>query len=489
MSFSVTPIGIILIMGFIALLYKDFFREKHLAVANGASFVFKDCLKKFYIDNFICFVCLTFLTNLGYIVKVNSFEVGLFTPFYTIIWVLSLYFLIAEKKFDKKIIIVGSIIAVIDIIAVVLCVVFPYKNGIITENRLWDLYLAGEDVKTYSFSFGSIHIKYLFTLFKFTITLATVNYIIKDEDIWFKLLEIIVKMSYFVVAYGFIEMIALKLFNFSTTNSIINFLFSVKPVTDYVSQGRFQGLYKEPSHYCLNLFFISLFVILYLIKNKNTMQVKNGILIGVLLALVLLLMALSKAFSAVILIPLSVFVFVWYFFSSKQKLSLILAIIVLTALIFSLIMNKTVATAIGFESLNEKINGVFDSIGKILSGREAAFSSEGSRFTSMFESVKLLFYRPWGVGLGNTDAHSSFFSLFACLGIVGAPLHIYIILRSGHFSQKSLIFGFVILISILFIGGIGYFTSIVYPVLFFMGYLIFPEPKVKKKKVELYEKE
>ena len=93
--------------------------------------------------------------------------------------------------------------------------------------------------------------------------------------------------------------------------------------------------------------------------------------------------------------------------------------------------------------------------------------------------LKIFIARPLGIGLGVTDAHTTFFAVLAGVGIFGVILWIAILFSFGGYSRKSLCFALIMLVSAMFVGSRGYLGFIIYPVLFLYSTFVIPEPKTK----------
>ncbi len=474
MTFSITPIGGVLIIGLMALLYKDFFREKRLATANGGNFVFKDCLKKFYIEVFYLYVCVALFTNLGYFVKIGNFDVGYSYVLSLVLFCIAIILIFSERLYDKKLMIIGGVFALSCGIGLALAYIFPYKGGYIDDISKWDLYIQGQADKVYVISPSLTHFKYLFNIVKYAVILSVTKATMGFRRVWDKLLDIINVIVVVVVVYGFFEIFSDKVIGKSPIGYFFNPIFGEAEAT-FNRTDRFQGLYKEASHYALYLFYIVLFEMIYLLTKKGGLTKKRLIVEYIKMASLILLMVISTSFSNLILLPLLYVFFVRYIINPKHKLEWVLCSIAVAAFAMAVIANGEISRWLGLSALNEKLNELINVLYDLVSGKNVGISSVGIRFTSIFEMIKIFVARPvFGIGVGITDAHTTFFSILACTGIIGTALWITVILNFGRFTRNNLLFAIIMLISTLFVGGIGYITFIIYPVLFYYMGILFP---------------
>lgn len=483
MTFSITPIGGVLIIGLMALLYKDFFREKRLATANGGNFVFKDCLKKFYIDVFYLYVCVVLFTNLGYFVKIGTFDIGYSFVLSLVLFCIAVILIFSERLYDKKLMIIGGVFTLSCGIGLALAYIFSYKGGYIDDISKWDLYVLGQTEKVYGISPSLTHFKYLFNIAKYAVILSVTKATMDFRRVWDKLLDIINVIVVVVVVYGFFEVFSDKVIGKSPIGYFFNPIFGEADAT-FNRTDRFQGLYKEASHYALYLFYIALFEMIYLLTKKGGLTKKRLIVEYIKMALLILLMVISTSFSALILLPLLYVFFVRYIINPKHKLDWFLCSIAVAAFAMVVIANGEFSRWLGLNALNEKFNELINVLYDLFSGKNVGISSVGARFTSIFEMIKIFAARPmFGIGVGITDAHTTFFSILACTGVIGTALWITVILNFGRFTRNNVIFAIIMLISTLFVGGIGYIAFIVYPVLFFYVGRLFPGKRKRIKKI------
>lgn len=85
--------------------------------------------------------------------------------------------------------------------------------------------------------------------------------------------------------------------------------------------------------------------------------------------------------------------------------------------------------------------------------------------------IKCTIARPlFGVGLGVTDAHSTFFSILANIGILGSIVYYMIwfcFIKTGEKTCKY--FFYLIIVSTFLVGGLGYFSNIYFPFILFIN--------------------
>lgn len=480
MSFAIKPISFIILGIILFLAYKCFIMPKiAMRKGNAVSYDGYSALKNFYVYIFYLYICCSLFFNLGFFVKIKSYEFGTEIIISFILSVLSCYFII-KGKFDKKILFLGIVLLAIDVVAIASTIVFPYSGGWISHVSMWDYYIVDNADKAYRFSFNFSVFKAAYDIIKITLILSVVKCLMPKKQSWLKLLDIIDKAVIGVIVYAFIEIGLKKVLKFDVVGKLLVPIFGDASGT-FTDINRLQGLYKEASHYALYLFFFALFVMFNLILKKGDLTKKQLIIEYLKLAAIVIIMAASTSFSAVILLPLILIFFVWYIIKPKEKLVWILCFISMISIGGALLSNGALMESLGLSGISDKFNNMLSVITTLISGRRiTTYSSSGARFTSIFETIKLFLARPiFGIGLGVTDAHTTFFSVLASIGIVGMVLWIAILFAFGRYSGKSLCFALILLISSMFVGSRGYLGFIIYPVLFLYAKIAIPEPKTK----------
>ncbi len=483
MNFAVTPISFIIFAVMLFLAYKCFIVPK-IAVrkGNAVSYDGYSALKNFYTYIFFLYIGCSLFFNLGFFVKIKSYEFNADIIISFILSVLSCYFII-KGEFDKKILCFGVLLLLIDIIAIALTIVFPYSGGWISHVSMWDSYVVGNADKTYNFSVNFSVFKAAYDIVKITLILSVVKRLMPKKQSWLKFLDIIDKAIIGVIAYAFIEVVLKKVFKFDVIGKVLIRIFGDASGT-FTDINRLQGLYKEASHYALYLFFMALFLMFNLISKKGNLTKRQLVIEYLKLAAIVVIMVASTSFSALILLPIILIFFVWYIVRPKEKLVWVLCFISIVSIGGALLSNGTMMESLGLTGISDKFNSLLNAITTLVSGRSIAeYSSSGARITSIAEMIKLFFARPiFGIGLGVTDAHTTFFSVLASVGIVGTIIWIAIILSFGRYSKKSLCFAVIMLISTMFVGSRGYLGFIIYPVLFLYAKIALPEIATKPVK-------
>lgn len=92
-------------------------------------------------------------------------------------------------------------------------------------------------------------------------------------------------------------------------------------------------------------------------------------------------------------------------------------------------------------------------------------TSEGARLSSIYYAILAFIARPlFGVGIGNLDAHSTFFAILANFGLIGVVSYFYIWWRFSYCktSNSKKVF-WILIASTLLSGGLGYFSELYLP--------------------------
>ena len=471
--------AVILTLGLAFLVYGYFFREKRICAREGRPYAFKTSLNKFYESVFIIYVCVSLFTNLGYFVKIGSYSAGYSFFLSFVLFFLAIIIVFWEGLYDKKIMIIGIFFTVSCLIGLLLAYIYPYKGGYITHISMWDFYVRGEVDKVYSVSPSLTHFNTVFGIFRYSVILSVTKKTLNTRRTWDKLLDIINLLAMCAVVYGFFEIVSSKLFGKSPINYLLNPLFGESEATSALTY-RLQGTYKEASHYALYMFLVSIFVMLRILIKKDEMSDKEKIAEYLLLASIALLLIVSTSFSALVMLPLLGVIFLFYVLKIRKP-ELILCAVAVFSFMMAIMMNFVLMKSLGFERLYSRIEESIKSISAILSGKSRPASGSGSRFISMFEMIKAFAARPvFGVGISVTDAHTTFFSMLACTGVIGVALWIAEIINFSGLYRKNIMFGVIIILSMLFVGGIGFVTLIIYPVIMFYVNIALPDKKKKR---------
>lgn len=480
MTVSFKPISFIIVGVILFLAYKCFIMPKILMRKNnGATDERSSAIKNFYVDVFYFYVCCALFFNIGFFVKIGSNEFGIELILSFLLSVLSCYFIL-KGNCDKKILCLGILLLSVDVIAIIFTIIFPYSGGWISHVSVWDAYISGNAEKIYKFDFNFSVFKACYDIVKITLILSVVKRLMPGKKSWVKLSEIINKAIFAVIFYGLFELIVKKVFYFDVVNNVLVPVFGNATAT-FADINRLQGFYKEASHYALFLFLLSLFEIFYILSKKNNLTKKQLIIEYVKICALVVLMALSTAFSAFILFPLIYVCFVRYLINPKNKFVWVLCSVAASSLLLAAFSNELLAGWLGVRAVSDKLNNTLNVIMTLISGRSvSAYSSSGARLTSIVEMMRIFVARPiFGIGLGVTDAHTTFFSILAGVGLAGICLWVAILFNFGRYSRKSLCFVAVLFVSSLFVGSRGYLGFIIYPILLLYSKIVIPEPKTK----------
>ena len=441
---SLNPFSFVVVLVILAIFFKDY--NKRLEV--------------FFKHIFLLNVYLSIFLNVGWFFKLGSTELGYsFLPS-TILIVVGIICLIADKKYDKKLLLFGVLFILGVVLGILFFFVTPYRGGIIQNS--WDEYVMGNEELTYD-PVIDINFMSLFSIVRYPIILSIAFAIFKKED-WISAHRQVMSLSTIVIVYGFIELLCKSVLNLNMTRLFLNPIFG-EAFPTYALTERMQGLFKEPSHYSLGLYLLALLCLLR-IRVLSQGSRRKYRLEHVRLVCILFLMLASTSFSS--LIYLAAVVVLYPFICRGVRASVIIffsAIVLALALMVG--TNQWLMSTMGLGSYYERINRAIHSVASLMSGNMATGSSEGARFSSIFSMISILFHRPlFGIGMGVTDAHSTVFAVLGNFGLVGFGLWVAMLVRFGNIKKCGGFFVFTVLVSMMFAGGVGFFTLMEYPFIF-----------------------
>lgn len=415
---------------------------------------------------FTLYILTSITINTGYAIKIGNSSIAYNTLFSLVLLVLSVI-LIYYKKFNKKILVYGILLYLSVFLGYVLFVIIPYKGGMIQSLELWDGYIRGELPLVYEPSLPHKLFNWIISVIRMPLILSVASYIL-NKSFMRRMSEKIYALSNLILIYGFIELITKKLLKSTICNIFVTYFFG--DIGENGSVGRLNGFTKEPSQYALVLFIFSLFILIeYRFRTKNDKTIKNKDLISVLIAykiiwiklgLIYTLMLFSGSIISYYLFCISFCCFLYQIDIRKLDKCIIKPLLIFIVILILLVVIFGLPSA-----LQSRIDRILNVIKTIYSGQkyQSYETSEGARLVSISEMVKCFINRPlFGVGLGVTDAHSTIFSVLANFGIVGSILLSKIWKEFAKTSFKSKYF-WMIIISMLLSGGLGYFMELYYP--------------------------
>ena len=421
---------------------------------------------------FFVYLFVSFTFNIGSLFSIGKKGIGVDTFLSLVLLLLSVPFLL-KKNYNKKIILYGMLFWISIFFGYIFFELFPYDNGLIQSIEGWDYFITGDVKLSYELKTPANLINLIIAAVRYPIILSIVYKNTTRND-WYKFCKKLSKFSFVIITYGILEYILKRFLGFNVTDKILLPIFGN---TSAIANGvdRLQGFCKESSQYAFVLFLYSIIMIIVIKMEKS-----RNVISKIKLAFVYLLMLLSTSFSAVILLILSLIVWCIYLLESKKTKILIVSISLFIALIIVITDSGLIS------SFSVRMNRVINVINVILSGKEyhSYTTSEGARVSSIFYMIKILRFKPiFGVGIGITDAHSTFFAILGNFGVLGTLLLLKMIYKfSNAKDSKISIFICVLLASSVLMGGLGYFSAMYYPSILLMFSLTFGKKEVVYEK-------
>lgn len=436
---KITPIAILVIFIILFIIVKNY----------------KADIKKFYIEIFELYFLVSIIMNIGYFLKIDNFDVGIDTFLSLVVFILSLP-MIFFGYYDKKLLKTGCILYACVIFSVVGGLILPYSGEWIHSLDLWDSYINGSVNMSGTIAFSSQTVIYLIAVIRFPVIFSVVYYFYKQGSLK-NIFGLVNKAVVITILYGVIEVVLKKIIGVDTTPYINQFFGEAEATASGVD--RLQGLCKEPSQYATILFGLSEFQILEIRLNSGYSAKKKRVN-NLKLIILLLFMLLSGSFIALLFAVLVVITYFFLVVPSSKKIRWVVAgvIFLIAALI---VIPRIESVAVRVERLWLVIKSLSD--GRFGSGS----TSEAARFISIIEMFKLSLQRPlFGIGLGQTDAHSTLAAILGNCGYLGLISYLLILYRcgNGHAKQYN-IFYLLLLIPMLISGGLGYLSQITTPML------------------------
>lgn len=386
-------------------------------------------LKEFYIKLLMITLINECFIQIGYFVKIGNSEVSYRTICELLLFLTSILMLfkvkIQRSNFNNNFIFI-----IICILGILRIIIQPSKILASNINVSWDDFLSSGMV------FENIHFV-PFILSEFcTMFMLIISIMITYSIYTYKeLSEFVIrfcKWSKLMLVIGCVEAVVKYVFKSNLYNLLCNFIFGVSSSTynTIVSRGSgivLQGLTKESSHYMYVLFII-IAAIFFEYKSRG----KHNDKLWIIIAFVLEVMAMS--FSA-ILFGMGILIICYFYWirssnTNQYKILKQILLFVLTLIVICIIISAS-TTLVNNLSINSenfwsrRIVSFFEEIKLILSGdwKTATTSlewSNRSRLLSVFETLKLIIYRPlFGFGIGAVTSHGSSSMMLSGAGILG----------------------------------------------------------------------
>lgn len=412
------------------------------------------------------FELFTFMfTNLGYFAKVNEKLVGYDFVASMVVFCLSLI-LLCRKKYDKRVLIMGGALLFSIFLGVLSCAARPYKPGVIVD---FDGYVLGFDVKPVKVKPSFAMFKTAFVVVRIVAIFSVAAKIFGTRAEKTKISDALLWLGRVMAVYGFFEIAVKKSFGVNLTERYYNVFFGETPHT-FALVDRYQGLYKEPSHYATYFSFFGFLALLKLVGDKNK-RYSSGVCAviadNLFFFAVVFLLAYSTSFGAYLYVVLLLFMYFWFYISPKGKFFWTWGFLLLTAAAFLVVGFTPLKTKWNLDRLYERASSFCYSLFCLLKGDEPTFTSEGARLTSAFFALKYFAARPiLGIGLSYVESNTTTLSLLGSVGIAGSALLVCFYAAFARTSKKSAFFCVCVYFSMTTLGWLGFAFATIIPVTF-----------------------
>lgn len=335
--------------------------------------------------------------NIGYFVKIGSYEFMYSEVLIIILGMLSAFILL---KYPVKIkpLYKGGILIFASLISTILLVINPFDYSVIKNRAVW----------VYSFlnisanpEFTSQTIAFQIRIILYVIIALATTRIIDKNNIN-RLVNSFQKYGKVVLLIGIFEFISKNIFKSNILYSVLAFIFGEGSSTLNKLLLRnniytIQALNREPNHFTSALFWLG---ITFIYTNKYNK--KNKYYLLAIMALMLISGSLASVIFSAALIAI-------YSIKTRKKLS-----VVLLSFIGVTILVQFIDLTYYFNRI-VSIQYLFEAGGNI-----DLSSSEHIRIGGIIENLKILQYRPlFGIGLGTIYTHAALPTILSNLGLLG----------------------------------------------------------------------
>ena len=438
----------------------------------------KKDITKLFTAFFIFFIISKLFLNIGYFVKIGTFEF-LYDEFLTLILLVLSILILRKHKVSQRSIALGAIFFVCIASSSLFNVLFHYGEIGISYQESWDNYFLGRD------SFVALGpttstILHAIRILLFVIIVQAYMLIFNPKD-FMKLLKHVFRVAVVAIPLLLLEYVFKRILISPALNNIYENVFGVSAGT-YTGLGAYLNgvyalnfLYKEQSHLANYFLFVSIILLIgFMLTNK-----KRYFIVATLVAFSTLL---SRAFTSYLTCGFYLLFMLYLFFKKYRFVRKLIPVLLIAGLVaFIIIMKKT--------SYAERISNSVAIIFHFDPNYTYEFTSENVRFYSIMYNL-LMFKRHFlfGVGLGTSYSMGGLSSALVSIGIVGFILY-WVFLNSifKHSLKKSIpIFPFLAYNLLqFFIGGIDYYYMPPMIIIFVGCYLVnkYVTANVKQKVV------
>lgn len=368
-----------------------------LLIYIGYIFIHHKKISDIFVDLLGVTIFVEIFINIGYFMKISSYELMYSEVLMVILGILSVIILfnypVKIKPFYK-----GGILIFASVISTSLLVIKPFDYSAIKNRAIWVYSFL--NISAYP-EFTSQTVAFQIRIILYVIiALATTRMI--DKDNITRLVRFIQKYGKVVLLIGIFEFISKNIFKSNILYNILSIIFGEgsSTLSKLIIRNNLytmQALNREPNHFTSALFWLGITFIY-----TNNYDKKDRYYLFASIVLMLISGSLASIVFTAALIAI-------YAIKSRKKLSVILLfffglIILLQFVDLNYYLNRIIAIQYLFEP----------------GGNINLSSSEHIRIGGIIENLKILLYRPlFGIGLGTLYTHAALPTILSNLGLIG----------------------------------------------------------------------
>lgn len=369
-------------------------------------------------------------------------------------------------KINRKYFMFYVSIIICIVIGIIYCNISPSEIGVMPYSGSWDTY-----IREYV---GNIGLKGLekphitnqsfLQLFKTCIYLAVIRLSFSGINDWKTFVkDIAYKNALIFVPIYLVEFVVVKLMNSFAFYQVRSVFFGGAATSRYI--GKLSGLTFEPSHFSYVLFISILLNIFVIASCKDLLSKQQESILKIATCTEVVLCLFCGAFSSVIFLILLALFFLYYKASKKvrKKTSIVLVLLLACVIIAIYNLDFLIIKLRNMEGdiFKRMANTLYIIKVQISGDNISLYTSEGTRFTAIFNSIKSWLNRPiFGVGIGTSYTYSGVVSILESVGLLGFILWYNIMFVICPKYKVPIAFIVIYLVALVFTGDFGLFYSI-----------------------------
>lgn len=404
---------------------------------------------------FYCFLDISFLQGVfifGLADSNLSFArvVGIVFSFYAIYYAWATHI-----RIHSGIMLFGVLFLFLASIGTIYEILDPYTGEILVDGD-WDSFVAGQAVMSKPILLVNDVIKAYVKLGLFVFNVFVFKTIVRDKDL-IRILHVILRLSYLVVAFGFVEYIMKNVLEMPFDLYYgLDFFFggqdSAKAVIPYIRGDSYNlvGFTRESSHFVVSLYCFSGMYLLYQ-KIRRTYLGKGVFILAVsrlYFPAIVALMILSGGATAILALFILGVLYIALRFNLYRMAgkSIALSLFGLLFLLYSGYLALDYVSQDPSSYFGQRVNLTMNVLETLMSGTfmmpaGIAYDSSFPRFLSIIETFRNYVDRPLvGLGMSVQIAHDTTVVLLSDVGLLGVLAWIVFVTRSAARSKYDYVF-------------------------------------------------